>query len=364
MSPVRKLEIKVGLLVLLATIATISLILAADKIRFERTYRLDAWLKDAGGLRERSPVTLAGIAVGSVESLSRDPASGRIRAVLSINASIDLPADARARLATSGLFGDSSLALSSRGGGGANLPKDGSGRIEVSPGFFEEAGSRAERIMDAAEDLLSAEARADAKRLLKSSADLAQHAAGVAARLDRQGERIDSLLANLDGTLKDLRETGAVLARQTGPLIEHVDGAVVRLDQRSGELARQAGGVLVRLDALLADGAPRAMAALDTVRDLGGRLAVLSAHIESGEGVLGQLVVSRDLARAVNRVAVDVEAAAKAVADRPSVLVFDDADSRRRGDEARRNRDKMRRTLDEGLAPAAPPAPATGADPR
>lgn len=357
MKPVRKLEIKVGLLVVLAVTATISLVMTADKVRFERTYRLTAWLKDAGGLRERSPVTLAGIAVGKVESIAQDPSSGRIRAVLTVNASIDLPADVHARLASSGLFGDSSLAFSARGSArAASLAKDGTAEVEVSPGFFEEAGTRAERILDAAEDLLSAESRADAKRLLKASADLATHAAAVAARLDRQGEKVEALLVNLDGTVKDLRTASAALAAQAGPLLEHVDGAVVRLDQRAGELSQQAGAVLVRLDRLLADGAPRALATIDTVRELGARMGAIAARIEAGDGVLGQLVVSRDLARTVNRVAVDVEAAAKAVADRPSVLVFDDAESLRRSDEARRNRDKMRRTLDEGLA-----VPATGA---
>ncbi|MCK6488278.1 MAG: MlaD family protein [Planctomycetes bacterium] len=355
MLPVRKLEIQVGLLVVLALGATVTLVMSADRIRFERTYGVTALLKDSGGLREDSPVTLAGIKVGSVETIAPDPASGRIRARLKINASIDLPADLRARLASSGLFGDSSLAFAASGRPGIPaLAKDGSAQVEVTPGFFDQAGERAERILDAAEDLLSAEARADAKRLLKSSADLAQHAAAVAARLERNGERMEALLADLQAAAADLRTVAAAAGKRVDPLLEHLDGAVVRLDQRSGEVAARAAALLDRVDALLAEQGPRLGEALAGIRDATRRVGELAGRIASGEGVLGQLVVSRELAATVGRVAVDVESAARAVADRPSVLVFDDAGTRARAEEARRNREKMRRTLDEGLAASAP----------
>ena len=117
MRPVHQLEIKVGLLVLAGLIAAIAMVMTADKLRIERTYRVTAYLKDAGGLRFESPVTLSGIAVGKVQAIEfvvpGDHAPGRVRATVTIAQGVILPADVEARLATSGVFGDSSLALSS-----------------------------------------------------------------------------------------------------------------------------------------------------------------------------------------------------------------------------------------------------------
>lgn len=358
MQPVRKLEIRVGLIVILAIAAAVSLVLSADRVSLERRYTFTAWLRDAGGLRERSPVTLAGIAVGSVQSIAADPASGRIRAVIAVNASIDLPRDLRARLASSGLFGDSSLALSSAGGGGVALAKDGSASIEVAPGFFDEVGARAERILDAADDLLSPASRGDLKRLLASSADLAAHAAAIAGRLDQQGGRLDAALADLAVAARELRSGAETLNRRLDPLLARADGALAGLDQRSGALAERAEAVLGRLDGVLADSGPRLAAGLDALRRALDGAAAVTARVAAGEGVLGRLVGSRELALSLDRMAVDLEDAARAVAEHPSVLVFERGEGEQRRGEARRAHEKMRRALDAGLAaePSASPA--------
>lgn len=364
MQPVRKIEIRVGLIVVLALGAAVSLVLTADRVSLESRYRVTAWLDDAGGLRERSPVTLAGISVGTVEAIAADPASGRIRAVLAVHSSIDLPRDVRARLASSGLFGDSSLALSSApgGGSGGSLAKDGSARLEVSPGFFDEVGARANRILDAADDLLSPASRADLKRLLASSADLAAHAAAVAGRLDRQGERIDAAIADLAEAARDVRGGVETLNRRLDPLLARAEAAVAGLDARIGAIAdraavvaERAGVVLNRVDGLLADGGPRLTAALDGLRRTLEGAATVTGRLAAGEGVIGRLLASRELAAALDRMAVDLEDAARAVAERPSVLVFDRDETAGRRDAARRAHEKMRRALDGGV-PAEPSA--------
>src|SRR5258708_3712649 len=117
----RRLEFKVGILIVAGLAATVILILVSDRISFERYYKVTAYLDNAGGLRVGSPVTLSGIRVGDVETIAtaKDP-RGTIRVVMSVGQSHPLPADYTLQISTSGIFGDSFMAFS-----GGSDPKAG-----------------------------------------------------------------------------------------------------------------------------------------------------------------------------------------------------------------------------------------------
>lgn len=356
MRPVRQLEIKVGLLVVLGLAGLIALVMSADRLRFERNYQVTAWLKDAGGLRTGSPVSLAGIAVGKVKEIRAEPQRGLIRATLDINDQITLPADVEAQLMTSGIFGDASLAFSSPGRGGTrSLPKDGSAAVEVSPGFFDQASDRARRILAAIDDLLDEPTRQDAKRLLASSADLARHAAAIAARLDANRERIESILARIDRASGSLAEASATAAARIGPIADRAEALLAGLEQRSATVAARAETALTAIEGLARSGqeliaanAAELSALISSLRRAGAHAASLVRALDLGEGVLGQLIVNPELAQDLDRIAVDLSAAARTIADHPSSLVFDRDDDRLQADQAQRNRERMRRTLLEG----------------
>jgi len=353
MRPVRTLELKVGLLVVAGLTAAFALLMSADRLRLERNYLVTAWLKDAGGLRLASPVTLAGISVGTVTSIGNDP-SGRIKAELSIHEGIRLPSGVKAKLVSSGLFGDSSLAFAQIGPATAsNLPSDGSAEIDVSPGFFDEASARADGILTGVADLLNESNRTEVARLLKSSADLATHAATVAARLDAQGARLDAMLANLETTSAKLASATTTLDARLGPLLEQVATTITRLDAGAGDALERLAAVATRADALLADNGPRITAMLQGLSEAAIAAAAVTEAIREGRGVVGQLVMSRELATTVADLATDAGSVARAVADRPSAVVFDD-DATIAAEKARREREKMRRAMAAGPADQSP----------
>src|SRR3954469_6139720 len=100
MRPSQRLEIKVGLLIIAGVVALVTMVMMSDKVSFERYYRVAAYMKDAGGLRLKSPVTLSGIGVGHVDHISQatNP-RGPIRVDLKILNGIRIPSDAELELA-------------------------------------------------------------------------------------------------------------------------------------------------------------------------------------------------------------------------------------------------------------------------
>ncbi len=371
MSAPHRYEVKVGLLVLAGMLSIFGMILAADKVQIERRWRLTAYLKDAAGLRQDSPVTLSGIAVGKVIKVEALPvaeiaaAPGAIRATLELPLGVDLPDDVQAKLSSSGLFGDAFLALAAAPApNGQLMPKDGSGRLVVGPGFLDKAATRAEGLLAAADDLLAPEMRADAKRLVKSSADLAEHAAAVAARLDAQGARIEAILVNLEKTSADLATTSGAVAARIAPLADRADRLLAAAEKDGGAALERAASATARLDAVATKADALLAATGPAITTLANDLAATAASVrtvmnavQTGQGLVGQLLLNRDLARDVHRIAIDATSAARTVADQPSRVVFDAPAAEREADRAQRDRELMRRALAEGFPAADAPLP-------
>ena len=359
MRPVHQTEIKVGLLVLAGLGATIAMVMTADKLKIESSYQVTAYLKDAGGLRFESPVTLSGIAVGKVKAIEfvkpDENRPGQVRATVTIAQGVVLPADVEAHLATSGLFGDSSLALAApvkRTVTQASLPTDGTGVLVVQSGVIDQALDKAGVILSSVDDLLDPAMRADAKRLVHGAADLAEHAAGIAAKLDAQQDRIAVIIGNLETVTGELKTSTQTLNQKLEPLLTRADATVSRLDTLldAGTMAMlRADGVLGQVDAVIAANAKPLGELLTTLATASRKAESVLAALDGGQGVLGQLLVNRDLAQDLHHITVDVEAAARLVAEKPSRLVFDDPASEQVRERYRRDAEKMRRNMAEGF---------------
>ena len=340
----------------------VAMVLMADKVSFKGRWTLSAVMKDAGGLRERSPVTLAGIPVGEVLSLSVDPVDGRIRALVAIDETIVLPANVTAQLVTSGLFGDAALALSAPIGTTVTpLANDGSAVVEVAPAFLSAVADRAAGIMGSVERLLDEPTQADVKRLVRSAADLAQHAAAIAGRLEAQGGRIDEILANLERTSASLAHLAAMADARLNPMFDRVDAVLVKADAAIGSVHGVIGhvdAVVVRADRTIGDVdglvlalEPDLVVLARTMRGVSASAARVVAAIADGQGVVGRLISDPGLARDLKHIAIDLAAAAALVADHPSSLVFDASAERAAEDQYRRDRAKMREAM--RLGPSA-----------
>ncbi len=366
MRPVQKLEIKVGLLIVVAIVATIAMILLSDKITLERNYRLSVYLTDAGGLRIESPVTLSGITIGAVESISavdNPSAPGAIRAIVKIKSSADIPQQASVSLVTSGLFGDASLAFNDdpmlHKKTDRLLAKDGTASVVAMPGFFDEASAQAKSILKSVNQLITPESAADAKRLVKNAADLTGEGAELAKTLNGQRERMVTILANLEATSASLRSS----ATKLDTVLDKVDGTLGRVDTRSAQILASIASAADSIDQTVKTNAANVAEVLVNLRAASASAAKVLATIDHGDGIISRLLIDPVLAKRIDDTTVDLAVTAKRIADSPSTVVWGASRSERKADQAERDRLKMQKAVNADLGapatmPPAAPAPA------
>ena len=81
----------------------------------EAGYPLIARFNNIGGLKERAPVTMAGVRIGRVEKIDFDNKIFEAVVTLKINDHYQLPKDSSASIFTSGLLGEQYVALEAGG---------------------------------------------------------------------------------------------------------------------------------------------------------------------------------------------------------------------------------------------------------
>jgi len=87
------------------------------------SYRVTARFTNAGDLKARAPVKIAGVKVGEIESITLDPNFDALVTLRLSQAAGELPADTGAAIFTSGLLGERYIGLSP--GGDPEPLKDG-----------------------------------------------------------------------------------------------------------------------------------------------------------------------------------------------------------------------------------------------
>lgn len=128
MTQSHRIEFSVGLLILVGILAFFFLALQVSNLTSvgagEDGYRLIARFHNVGSLKPRAAVTLAGVRIGRVQSISVDPRSFDAVVEMRINHRFsELPDDSFANIYTAGLLGEQYVALEP--GGNDQFLKDG-----------------------------------------------------------------------------------------------------------------------------------------------------------------------------------------------------------------------------------------------
>lgn len=363
MKPASKLELKVGLLIVGGIIATVVMVLLTDRIRFDSYYTVNAYLADAAGLRHGSPVTLDGVRIGEVAGVVviGDP-RGNIQVTLRVNERHLIPSDAKLTLASSGIFGDSFMAFSGASDPTAPmLPMDGTAAVQASRGFFDKAGQQAEVILSGVSDLLAGDTRTDIKRLIKGAADLAESGKRLADNLDAQNKMLGETLVSVKALSDDLRVTVAELQTKLDGTLTRVDGVLTTVDTQTKSLSEKTAGAIERVDGLVQkatlvvdQSGPELAQTLTAARELSQKIQRIAEALAAGEGVAGQLLVNRQLAQDLNNTAIDLSRTAALIAEHPETLVFGMSKEESATQRARREREKQRRSFQEGYGSGIP----------
>lgn len=112
----RTTEIIVGLFVIAGLAALLFLALQVSGLSPKAagaTYKLHANFNDIGGLAPRGRISMAGVTVGAIESITLDRETFQARVTMSIHKDVDnIPADSAAVIRTSGILGEQYIDIS------------------------------------------------------------------------------------------------------------------------------------------------------------------------------------------------------------------------------------------------------------
>ena len=112
----RFIEIMVGFFMLIGILALMVLALKVSGLANEmfttHTYQVIALFDNVGDLKARAPVTIGGVKIGQVESISLDPETFKAKVLINIDEKENkIPEDSQASIYTAGLLGSNYIGL-------------------------------------------------------------------------------------------------------------------------------------------------------------------------------------------------------------------------------------------------------------
>ena len=111
----RFIEIMVGAFIAVGMAALFMLAMKVSNLSSfakDEGYDLTAYFRNIGGLKVRSPVTVSGVKVGQVSSISFDPTAFKAKVILTLDREHNyFPVDTQASIYTAGLLGEQYIAL-------------------------------------------------------------------------------------------------------------------------------------------------------------------------------------------------------------------------------------------------------------
>lgn len=112
----KRIELFVGAFIVVGIMALVYLAVQVSGLAFsdkKDTYQIVARFDDIGGLSNRAKVTIAGVNIGSVESITLDKDLYMGLVTMNIDSDVDnIPTDSSIAILTSGLLGEKYLGLS------------------------------------------------------------------------------------------------------------------------------------------------------------------------------------------------------------------------------------------------------------
>ena len=290
--------VKVGIFVTLCLVVLGYLIFQVEDLNpfGAEGRRVDVVFDSVAGLNEKSAVRVAGVRVGTVESMGLD--GNRARVTLLLDESLDLSQGATAAIISSGLLGDK--------------------YIELSPGPAGAPALAADTVLEGATPITFDKALERFDSLGKSLQELS---GDVSTRGDLGGS-IRRLLDNLEATSADIRELVATNRGQVNSTLANFERFSVTLAQELPRLSQQMTTLLGSIDTLVAENREDLSGSLENLRGITEKMQVsvdnlngITGQIQSGEGTLGKLVYDDDAHTSLVSALDSVESGVKGLSD-------------------------------------------------
>jgi phospholipid/cholesterol/gamma-HCH transport system substrate-binding protein len=316
MAAARSIEVKVGLLVLVAAGLLVALVLVMGGVHLGKRFPIEVDFNNPGGLQGGAPVKIAGVKVGQVDRLEPfpppDPVTHR-QSLVRVHIEVDeqyrskLHSDAAFYVTTQGVLGEQFLAIDP--GDPSQSALDLSHPVEgIDPPRIDLFVARAYSLLDDTVTALRNNRRQigamvdDLSGILHDSRDV----------LHRNTGRVDSILENADRTIRDTdglvnaardRYVDGVQARR---IIQHAESILATIDREAPPLSRDARALMARLDHIAQGvGDPQIQdlqRTLREVRTLSERantvmtdVQAVSTRVRAGQGTVGALLMDEEI---------------------------------------------------------------------
>ena len=265
--------LKVGVFVAVCLVVLGVLVFKVEDLRWfgEEGRRLDVVFDSVAGLNDKAPVRVAGVRVGTVESIGL--LGRRARVTLLLDQPVELTAGSTARISNAGILGDKYIELVPGPIGGASLSPDEPLEGET-PVTFDQALQRFDSL----------------------GQSLQQITGDVSAQGDL-GATIRRLLANLEATSSDIRLLVSSNREQVGATVGNFERFSESLARELPRLTEQISQLLANVDSVVEDNRDDLQGSLKNIRQVSGELQTtvenlnkISTQLQSGEGTLGKLI--------------------------------------------------------------------------
>lgn len=273
-----KKEVKIGIfavVMLLALWAGIRFLSGIDI--FSRNIIYYASYENVSGLQTAAPITIHGVKVGTIESITFDPSKGSdVKVALAVKRQYRLPVDTRAVIYDNGIMGGKAIKLDL--GSSSELLKRGDQIIsdsgsDMMSSIGNELGDLKGKLTVVADNL--ATALANINTLVEQNTD----------NLSGTISNLNSISASLDGVLKSERKNIEGIVTSLNGLAEMLDQNTERFDRIIGNV----DAVAEQLEQAKVDSLVKAFTST------ADNLSRMLASINAGEGSVGELMNDKEL---------------------------------------------------------------------
>lgn len=273
-----KKEVKIGIfavVMLLSLWAGIRFLSGIDI--FSRNIIYYASYENVSGLQTAAPITIHGVKVGTIESITFDPSKGSdVEVALAVKRQYRLPVDTRAVIYDNGIMGGKAIKLDL--GSSSELLKRGDQIIsdagsDMMSSIGNELGDLKGKLTVVADNL--ATALANINTLVEQNTD----------NLSGTISNLNSISSSLDGVLKSER-------KNIEGIVTSLNGLAEMLDQNTERFDRIIGNVDAVAEQLEQAKVDSLVQAFTSTAD---NLSRMLASINAGEGTVGELMNDKEL---------------------------------------------------------------------
>ncbi|MBR4149362.1 MAG: MCE family protein, partial [Rikenellaceae bacterium] len=244
---------------------------------FSRNIIYYASYENVSGLQTAAPITIHGVKVGTIESITFDPSKGsNVEVALAVKRQYRLPVDTRAVIYDNGIMGGKAIMLEL--GSSSELLKRGDqiisdGGSDMISSIGNELGDLKGKLTVVADNL--ATALANINTLVEQNTD----------NLSGTISNLNSISASLDGVLKSERKNIEGIVTSLNGLAEMLDQNTERFDRIIGNV----DAVAEQLEQAKVDSLVKAFTST------ADNLSRMLASINAGEGSVGELMNDKEL---------------------------------------------------------------------